>query len=113
MDGGDAGRRASESVVVNAGPLIALGKLGLVHLLAQLYGEVLVPPAVYREVVVGGIVVGAADALAVQRAVLWSELVLVRHDMIRLDDTVFALPLEAWLSLNQLAQGADLHRLLT
>jgi len=41
-------------VVSNAGPLMALGKLGLVHLLHQLYGPVMIPTAVYDEVVTRG-----------------------------------------------------------
>ncbi len=41
-------------VVSNAGPLMALGKLGLVHLLHQLYGPVMLPTAVYDEVVTRG-----------------------------------------------------------
>lgn len=51
------------STIVNAGPLIALGKLGLVYLLPHLYRPVHLPPAVYTEVVRGGLDAGAADAL--------------------------------------------------
>jgi len=53
-------------VVSNAGPLIALGKLGRLGLLPQLYGVVLIPPQVYQEVVVNGLRLGAPDADAVQ-----------------------------------------------
>lgn len=53
-------------VVSNAGPLIALGKLGRLGLLNQLYGVVLIAPEVYQEVVVNGLRLGAPDADAVQ-----------------------------------------------
>lgn len=52
-------------VLCNAGPLIALGKLNHLHLLAHLYGEVQIPRAVYNEVVSQGLTNGAPDALAV------------------------------------------------
>jgi predicted nucleic acid-binding protein len=48
--------------VANAGPLIALGKLGLVHLLSQIYDPMLLPNEVYREVVVRGLELGQPDA---------------------------------------------------
>jgi predicted nucleic acid-binding protein len=51
-------------VVSNAGPLIALGKLGHLELLIKLYGKVIVSPEVYNEVVVRGITSGAPDAVA-------------------------------------------------
>lgn len=54
------------TVVCNAGPLIALGKLNRLDLLAALYGRVLVPRAVYDEVVVQGMAQGAPDALTVR-----------------------------------------------
>jgi predicted nucleic acid-binding protein len=38
-------------VVCNAGPLIALGKLNRLELLAELYGQVQIPRAVYDEAV--------------------------------------------------------------
>ena len=50
------------TVVCNAGPLIALGKLGRLDLLQKLYGTVLVPQQVYEETVTSGIVRGAPDA---------------------------------------------------
>jgi predicted nucleic acid-binding protein len=45
---------AKETVVSNTTPIIALSLVGQHELLQQLYGEVLLPPAVYREVMVGG-----------------------------------------------------------
>ena len=38
-------------VVTNASPLMALAKLGFLHLLGRLYGKVQMPRAVYDEVV--------------------------------------------------------------
>lgn len=43
-----------ETVVTNTTPVISLSLVGQLQLLEQLYGEVLLPPAVYREVLVGG-----------------------------------------------------------
>ena len=34
----------SKAVITNAGPLVALAKLNLLHLLKQLYGRVQFPP---------------------------------------------------------------------
>lgn len=53
-------------VVSNAGPLIALARLGRLGLLNQLYGIVLIPPEVYQEVVVNGLRLGAPDAEVAQ-----------------------------------------------
>jgi predicted nucleic acid-binding protein len=39
-------------VLCNSGPLMALGKLNRLDLLADLYGEVQIPHAVYDEVVI-------------------------------------------------------------
>ncbi|PKP59656.1 MAG: hypothetical protein CVT89_00995 [Candidatus Altiarchaeales archaeon HGW-Altiarchaeales-2] len=49
-------------VISNSGPLIALGKLNRLNLLKELYGKVLVPDIVYREVVVEGMRLGEIDA---------------------------------------------------
>jgi uncharacterized protein len=54
-------------VLCNAGPLIALGKLNRLELLADLYGEVQIPHAVYDEVVRQGIHRGEPDARLVRR----------------------------------------------
>jgi uncharacterized protein len=53
-------------VLVDAGPLIALGKLNRLSLLAQLYEVVHVPWAVYREVVIEGSLRGAPDSFNVR-----------------------------------------------
>lgn len=52
----------SQQVVSNAGPLIALAKLNLLHLLKQLYGRVYFSPAVYEESVIEGLRQGLEDA---------------------------------------------------
>lgn len=52
----------SGPVVVDAGPLMVLAKLNLLHLLKHLYGEIIFAEAVYREVVDDGIRHGYPDA---------------------------------------------------
>lgn len=54
------------TVLCNAGPLIALGKLNRLELLAELYGEVQVPRAVYAEAVTQGLALGAPDARTIR-----------------------------------------------
>ena len=56
-------------VVSDAGPLIALSKLGRLALLRQLYEQVLIPQAVYEEVVIAGLREGHSDAIVVDHAV--------------------------------------------
>src|SRR5512136_2252680 len=80
-------------VVTNAGPLMALGKLGLVHLLHQLYDPVLVPSAVHDEVVVRGLELGQPDAYAVQSAVIRQEIVVVDMGAVSLSEAVQLLPI--------------------
>ncbi len=41
-------------VVVNTTPIIALALIGQLDLLRQLHGEVVIPPAVQAEILVGG-----------------------------------------------------------
>jgi predicted nucleic acid-binding protein len=53
-------------VLCNSGPLMALGKLNRLDLLAELYDKVQVPQAVYNEVVSQGLARGAPDALIVR-----------------------------------------------
>lgn len=54
------------TVLCNAGPLIALGKLNRLELLAELYGRVQIPRAVYREAVTQGLALGAPDARTIR-----------------------------------------------
>jgi predicted nucleic acid-binding protein len=63
--------------VSNAGPLIALGKMGQVSLVSRLYDTVLVPTAVYQEVVTRGLELGQPDAFAIQMAVARRDLAIV------------------------------------
>jgi predicted nucleic acid-binding protein len=51
------------AVLCDAGPLMTLGKLNRLDLLAGLFGEVQIPRAVYDEVVTQGLTRGAADAV--------------------------------------------------
>lgn len=44
----------TENAVVNASPLILLSKIGRASLLTKLFDEVVVPNAVWKEIVVGG-----------------------------------------------------------
>ena len=60
------------NAVTNAGPLIAMGKLGLSHLLGRLYHPLFVPDAVYQEVVTRGIAMQLPDAFSVRMAVATS-----------------------------------------
>lgn len=63
-------------VVTNAGPLMALAKLGLLHLLGRLYGNVLMPVAVYDEVVLRGMEQGFSDSLQVKLAIQQKHLIV-------------------------------------
>lgn len=72
---------------------MALGKLGLVHLLHQLYGPVLIPSAIYEEVVTCGLELEQADAYALELAIVRKELRVVDMDDADLSEAVRALPL--------------------
>lgn len=54
------------TVLCNAGPLIALGKLNRLELLAEIYGQVQVTRAVYDEAVTQGLALGAPDARTIR-----------------------------------------------
>jgi predicted nucleic acid-binding protein len=55
-----------ETVVSNAGPLIALGKLGCLDILAALYPVVHLPRAVFDETVTRGLARRAPEAITIQ-----------------------------------------------
>jgi len=57
---------AAPPIFCNAGPLMALGKLNRLDLLADLYASVQIPEVVYTEVVVDGLARGEADAASVR-----------------------------------------------
>lgn len=59
----------TRKVVSNASPLIYAAKIGFLEPLRKLYGKILLPTAVYSEVVEKGIEKKAADALAIEEAV--------------------------------------------
>ena len=82
-------------VVVNAGPLMTLGKLGLVHLLHSLYGSVLIPTAVHKEVVTQGLKLGRPNAYATQLAIVRRELAVIEVDDADLSQEVQELPIGA------------------
>ncbi len=82
------------TVITNSGPLMALAKLGLLHLLPQLYGKVLLPEAVYSEVVSTGRERGYSDALFVQAEIKTGRLVVDRKN-VELPPDISILPLDA------------------
>ena len=75
-------------VVSNAGPLIALGKLGQLGLMLTLYSHILIPREVYNEVVVNGLRLGADDAPAVD--------FLIRQGHIQVVEGITPSPLPTW-----------------
>jgi predicted nucleic acid-binding protein len=42
----------SSIIIADAGPLIALAKIDHLNLLHQMYGDVLIPPAIFKELAV-------------------------------------------------------------
>lgn len=56
-------------VVCNAGPIIYLAKVGKLELLRSLFGGVIIPPEVYREVVRRGKEEKFAEVLMIEKAV--------------------------------------------
>ena len=77
-------------VISNAGPLIALGKLGRLDLLLKLYDEIIAPRQVYDEVVVVGLRLGAPEAPMIDR--------LIRQGHIAVVSVHLPFPLPAWAS---------------
>jgi predicted nucleic acid-binding protein len=80
--------------ISNAGPLIALAKLGQLGLLMKLFDEIVIPREVFSEVVTNGLLLGATDAGAVD--------FLVRQGHILVKDIDLPTPIPEW------AQAIDL-----
>lgn len=74
--------------ISNAGPLIALAKLGQLGLLLELFDEIVIPREVYNEVVTKGLLIGAPDAESVDY--------LVRQNQILVLDVTLPSPLPKW-----------------
>ena len=81
------------NVVSNAGPLIALGKLGQLSMLLTLYGDILIPREVYNEVVINGLRLGADDATAID--------FVVQQGYIRVVEVALPSPLPALAQLTR------------
>jgi predicted nucleic acid-binding protein len=81
-------------VVANSGPLMALGKLGLLDLLGYLYGQVYIPSAVYNEVIIRGLEHGYSDAYAARLAIQRGTLVVVAVENSDLPNEISGLPLD-------------------
>ena len=64
-------------VFSNAGPIMALGKLGALDILFKLFGQVNIPTAVHREVVVQGKQQGQTDAIIADIAIRQQKLKIV------------------------------------
>jgi len=62
--------------VVNSSPLIYLSKIHALHLLTRVFDEVLIPQAVYGEVVSRGLERGYRDAVRVKEAVERGEILV-------------------------------------
>lgn len=84
-----------ESALVNAGPLIVLGKLNRLQLLTDLYPGLRVPMAVYHEVVTEGLLRGMPEALTVRLYLDHHRVPLVEVSEAALDDYTPALALGA------------------
>jgi len=81
-------------VIVNSGPLMTLGKLGMLELLARLYGQVELPTAVFTEVVARGCKRGYSDAFLVQLAIQRGHLSVVEVNNAELPPDIASLPLD-------------------
>jgi predicted nucleic acid-binding protein len=79
-------------VIANSGPIIALAKLGLLSLLKELYGTVVIPSTVYHEVVVKGLQRGEEDAQDVNLAINLSHIKVEYIDESRISKEINKLP---------------------
>jgi predicted nucleic acid-binding protein len=94
MDRADGRGRTGMKVVADSGPLMALGKLGMLDLLYHLYGQVHIPSAVHDEVVVWGSKHGYPDACAARLAVQRGKLVVATIKDEDLTHEISSLPLD-------------------
>ncbi|MCI0690669.1 DUF3368 domain-containing protein [candidate division KSB1 bacterium] len=81
-------------VVCNSGPLMALGKIGQVHLLYPLYGTVLIPSAVYGEAVLSGWTRGEPDAVSIEMEFRRQHLRMIEMAESDLSSVITTLPLD-------------------
>lgn len=81
-------------VVVNAGPLMALGKLGVVSLLRDLYESILLPESVYQETVIEGLAQGHSDAHLIYLEIRRGHMQVVPVSEIEIPDDIKTLPLD-------------------
>jgi predicted nucleic acid-binding protein len=79
-------------VIANSGPIIALAKLGLLSLLKNLYGTVVIPATVYHEVVIKGLQRGEEDAQDVNLAINLGNLIVEHIDEFSISEEINALP---------------------
>lgn len=95
------------TVVSNAGPLIALGKLGRLDILQSLYQTVIVPQQVYDETVTTGIALGAPDAQLISEYFKRGVLERTQVQVDRLEDEIEIHEGEKAAIELALATGAD------
>ncbi|HXU45825.1 MAG TPA: hypothetical protein VN783_09875 [Thermoanaerobaculia bacterium] len=72
-------------VISDAGPLIALAKIGSLPVIFQLSSMVLIPPAVFEETVVAGLRLGLADAESISSYHAGGQLLVVPVQPTRLE----------------------------
>jgi predicted nucleic acid-binding protein len=82
-------------VFSNAGPLMALGKLGQLELLYRLFGQVGFSTSVYQEVVIRGSQRGYPDALLIEMALQRKQLVVLNVIYDDLPSDIASLPIDA------------------
>ena len=103
----------TKPVVSDAGPLITLAKLNLLHLLERLYRRVYFPGSVYKEAVVEGLRQGLEDAHTLRLFLIqegWEtmevenapdELISLHLDQGELDSLALALAMNALLLIDE------------
>ena len=69
------------SIVSNASPLINLAWIGQLDLLRQLYGQIIIPAAVWDEIVIKG--AGQPGAMEIQSAAWIHRQEVSNHDLVR------------------------------